>query len=344
VRRTDLLFGLVFVAPPFLKKVLLRAFLGARIAPTAHLGWFSSVRARTLVMEEHSSIAALTLVRCDGDVRLGRYAEVSSFVLCYGAGGFALGDHAYVGPQCLINADEDVRLGHHSALGPRSMVFTHGSFLPVTEGYPVRLAGVTIGDRAWLAAGVFLHPGVRVGDDVIVNSRAVVAGDIPSGMVAEGSPARPVFPVERVKRRMTPARVDETMRRVLARFAEVVLERSRGLRVTTEGRDAVRFTAGGCAYRIVYLPATGPATEPAPPPGDGRKRLIVLSNAAGWRPAAGAEAGVLDLVTGRFGASDDPMARELAEFLRRYYGIRLEHPPASAASVELARPVPSPTK
>jgi len=213
MRWADVLFGVVFVAPPFLKKMLLRVFLGARIAPTAHIGWFSSVRGRSLVMEEHSSIAALTLVRCDGDVRLGRYAEVSSFVLCYGAGGIALGDHSYVGPQCLINADDDVRMGHHSALGPRSMVFTHGSFLPVTEGYPVRLAGVTIGDRAWLAAGVFLHPGVHVGDDVIVNSRAVVAGDIPSGMVAEGSPARPLFPVERVKRRMTPARAASSRRR-----------------------------------------------------------------------------------------------------------------------------------
>jgi len=344
VRWADVLFGVVFVAPPFLKKLLLRAFLGARIAPTAHIGWLSSVLVRSLVMDEHSSIAALTLVRCDGDVRLGRYAEMSSFVLCYGAGGFALGDHSYVGPQCLINADEDVRIGRHSALGPRSMVFTHGSFLPVTEGYPVRLAAVTIGDRAWLAAGVFLHPGVHVGDDVIVNSCAVVAGDVPSGMVAEGAPARPVFPVERVKRRMTPARVDETMRRVLARFAESVLERARGLRVTAEGRDAVRFTDGGCAYRIVYVPATGPATEPSPPPGDGRRRLIVLSSSAEWRPADGAEVDVLDLVTGHAGVSDDPMTRELVEFLRRYYGIRLAHPPASAAAVEVTRPVPSPTK
>ena len=344
MRWADVLFGVVFVTPPFLKKMLLRAFLGARIAPTAHIGWFSSVRARSLVMEEHSSIAALTLVRCDGDVRLGRYAEVSSFVLCYGAGGFALGDHSYVGPQCLINADDDVRIGHHSALGPRSMVFTHGSFLPVTEGYPVRLAGVTIGDRAWLAAGVFLHPGVRVGDDVIVNSRAVVAGDIPSGMVAEGSPARTVFPVERVKRRMTPARVDETMRRILARFAESVLQRSRGLQVMTEGRDGVRFVERGCGYRIVYLPAAAPVTEPSPPPGDGRKRLIVLSNAPGWRPAAGADIDLLDLAAGRHGAPDDPIARELVEFLRRYWGIRLEHPAPSAAAADVPRPVLSPTK
>ena len=344
VRWSDVLFGVVFVAPPFLKKVLLRVFLRARIAPSAHIGWFASVRGRTLVMDEHSSIGALTLVRCDGDVRIGRYAEVSSFTLCYGAGGFALGEHSYVGPQCLINADEDVCIGHHSALGPRSMVFTHGSFLPVTEGYPTRLAAVTVGDRAWLAAGVFLHPGVRVGDDVIVNSRAVVAGDIPSGVVAEGSPARAVFPLERVKRRMTPARVDETMRRVLARFAESVLQRSRGLEVTTEGRDAVGFTAGGCAYRIVYLPAAGAVTGPSSSPGAGRKRLIVLSNAPGWRPAAATDLDVLDLVAGTHGGPNDPIARELVEFLRRYWGIRLEHSAPAARAAGVARPVLAPTK
>src|SRR6185369_5487464 len=134
----DILFGAVFLAPPFLKKVLLRLG-GAEIAPTARLGWFSTVRGRRIVLGEHSAIRPLTLVRCDGDVRLGRYAEVSSFTLVYGAAGFSLGEHSYVGPQCLINADDDVRIGDRSALGPRCMVFTHGSFLPYTEGYPVRL-------------------------------------------------------------------------------------------------------------------------------------------------------------------------------------------------------------
>lgn len=340
-RWRDVLFGAVFVAPPFLKKVLLRVFLGARIAPTAHIGWFASVRGRTVVLGEHSAIGALTLVRCDGDVSLGRYAEVSSFVLAYGAGGLHVGDHSYVGPQCLINADEDVRIGHRSALGPRCMVFTHGSFLPVTEGYPVRLAGVTIGDRAWLAAGVFLHPGVRVGDDVLVNSRAVVSADIPSGTVAEGAPARPLFPIDRVKRRMTPARIDETMRQVLARFADLVLRRALELEVVAEGRDALRFTHEGSTYRVVYLPGATAAAEPSPPPGG---RLVVLSSASAWRPTAGTEVLLLDLVGGRADTARDSIAKHLVEFLRRYYGVHLEHRDAGSSTTEELHPAFSPSK
>ena len=83
-----------------------------------------------------------------------------------GAGGFALGEHSYVGPQCLINTDDDVRIGDRSALGPRCMVFTHGSFLPFLEGYPVRLAPVSVGDRGAL----------EVDHDLALVARARLAG------------------------------------------------------------------------------------------------------------------------------------------------------------------------
>jgi len=106
----------------------------------------------------------------------------------------------------------------------------------------------------------------------------------------------------------------------------------------TESRDAIRFVERGCAYRIVYVPAAAPVTEPSRPPGDGRKRLIVLSNAPGWRPAADADVDLLDLATGRHGAPDDPIARELVEFLRRYWGIRLEHPAPSAVGGDAGEP------
>jgi acetyltransferase-like isoleucine patch superfamily enzyme len=334
----DVAFGLVFLAPPFLKKLLLRVAFGAEVAPTARLGWFSAVRGRTVALGAHSRVRPLTLVRCDGDVRLGRHAEVSSFVLVYGAGGFALGDHSYVGPQCLVNADEDVRIGARSALGPRCMVFTHGSFLPYTEGYPVRLAGVTVGDRTWIAAGVFLHPGVRVGDDVLVNARAVVQGDVPDGTVAEGNPARALFGIERVRRRMTPARVDAAMRGVLARFAEMVLARRLGAAPAAEGRDALAFRYGRRAYRVVYVPAVaGPGVPPAAAPAG--TRLIVLRNDPAWQPPAGADVAVVDLVAMRAGPARDPVEAELIDFLRRYYGLKLE-PAAAQAPVPAAQPSP----
>jgi acetyltransferase-like isoleucine patch superfamily enzyme len=328
----DVVFGAVFLAPPFLKRTLLRVCLGAEVAPTARLGWFASVRGRTVRLGAHSHIRALTLVRCEGDVRLGRYAEVSSFTLVYGAGGFALGEHSYVGPQCLINTDDDVRIGDRSALGPRCMVFTHGSFLPFLEGYPVRLAPVSVGDRTWLAAGVFVHPGVRVGDDVLVNSCAVVQGDVPGGSVVEGNPARVVFPIERVKRRMTPARVDEAMRGVLARFAEIVLERALRAEVVAEGRDVLRVRLGGRSYRVMYVPAVrGPASPTWP--AEAGTRGIVLCNDPAWRPPVAAkDVAVVDLAAMRIQPSGDPVEAELIDFLRRYYGVKLEHREAPAAT------------
>ena len=122
-----LLLGLIFVSPPFLKKLLLRWLCRAKIGHRAHIGWFSSVMGRRIELGTHSIVLPFTLIKLAGEVRLGNYSEISSFTLIYGSSCLVTGDHSYIGPQSLINADEEVHIGHGSALGPRSMVFTHGS-------------------------------------------------------------------------------------------------------------------------------------------------------------------------------------------------------------------------
>ena len=75
-----------------------------------------------------------------GDVTIGNYTEISSFSVIYGCANFRVGNKCYVGPQTWINVSEDVVMGNGVGIGPRTMIFTHGSFLPYTEGYPVRFA------------------------------------------------------------------------------------------------------------------------------------------------------------------------------------------------------------
>jgi acetyltransferase-like isoleucine patch superfamily enzyme len=316
----DVVFVLVFVAPPSLKRVLLRRLCGAEVAPSAHVGWFASVGARRIVLRERSRVGALTLIRCADEVTIGRYAEVSSFVLAYGAGSFQLGDHSYVGPQCLINADEPVRIGARSALGPRSMVFTHGSFLPYTEGYPVRLAPVTVGDRTWIAAGVFLHPGISVGDDVFVNACSVVTQDIPPGRIAEGAPARDLWGIERFRRPMTAARVDAAVRHLLSSFAELALRRGLGATVDEE-RDLLRVRYRGDEVLVCYVPSTGdlPARAPSRP-----CRIVILNGAAKNGVAAARGDVLVDLGSMRTPLPHDAIHAELVGFMRRYYGLKLE--------------------
>lgn len=56
-------------------------------------------------------------------------------------------------------------------------------------------APVTIGDNAWLGAGVIVCPGVTVGPDTVVAAGAVVTRDLPPAVLAAGVPARVVRPL-----------------------------------------------------------------------------------------------------------------------------------------------------
>ena len=49
---------------------------------------------------------------------------------------------------------------------------------------------VKIGKRCWIGVNSIILPGVTIGDNVIIGAGSVVTSDIPSNMIAVGSPAR----------------------------------------------------------------------------------------------------------------------------------------------------------
>jgi acetyltransferase-like isoleucine patch superfamily enzyme len=315
------LFGLVFVSPPFLKKLLLKWLCQARIGRGAHIGWFSSVTGRQIELGDHSIIRPFSLIHLDGGVRLGNYSEISSFTLIYGSSSLVTGDYSYIGPQCLVNVDEEVHLGHESALGPRCMLFTHGSFLPYTEGYWVKLTGVTIGDKVWCAAGVFIHPGVEIGDDTFVNSRSVVTQSIPAGSVVEGNPAQVVYPIEQLKRKMSPRRVDAAIDQLLGEFAEIGLRRELGLETIEESKHRLRFHWRGQAYHIALVPSTGQMPDDLQT--DNSTRQIFMVNCPDWSPPH--RALVFDMKTMQTPFASDRIHTAFRLFMQRYYGVKFRN-------------------
>lgn len=313
-----LLFGLIFISPPFLKKLLLQWFCSAKIGHRAHIGWFSSMMGRRIELGAHSVIRPFTLIKLANEMRLGSYSEISSFTLIYGSSSLIVGDNSYIGPQSLINADEAVRIGHGSALGARSMIYTHGSFLPYTEGYWVKLAGVTIGDKVWCAAGVFIHPGVEIGDDTFVNSRSVLTQAIPAESVVEGNPAKVVYPIERVKRKMSPRRRDAAIKQLLRDFATIGLRRELGLEAIEEGKYQLRFRWRGRSYHIALIPSAGDVVN-LDRSAAGTRQIFVV-NRPGWSPPPGAM--VFDLTTMQTPFISDRIHTALRLFMQRYYGVR----------------------
>jgi sugar O-acyltransferase (sialic acid O-acetyltransferase NeuD family) len=86
----------------------------------------------------------------------------------------------------------NVQLGRHTHLNVNAVV-SHDAVVGdcVTLSPGVLLNGsVTIEDRAFLGTGAIVLPGRRVAHDAVIGAGAVVADDVPAGVIARGVPAR----------------------------------------------------------------------------------------------------------------------------------------------------------
>ena len=70
------------------------------------------------------------------------------------------------------------------------MIWTHGAWLDVTQGFPSDFGPVKIGNRVWLPARSIVLPNVTVGDDVVIGIGSIINRDLPNGCFAAGSPCK----------------------------------------------------------------------------------------------------------------------------------------------------------
>lgn len=102
-----------------------------------------------------------------------------------------LGDNFYANFDCVILDVCRVEIGQNCMVGPGVHIYTATHPLDASE----RIQGpeygkpVTVGDNVWIGGRAVLNPGVTVGDDAVIASGAVVAEDVPRGVVVQGNPA-----------------------------------------------------------------------------------------------------------------------------------------------------------
>jgi acetyltransferase-like isoleucine patch superfamily enzyme len=275
-------------------------------------------------MGSYSSIRPLTLIRCDGEVRIGNYTEISSFSLIYGCADFRVGDKCYVGPRSLINVSEDVTIGNKVGIGPGAMIFTHGSFLPYTDGYWVRFGKVTIGNNVWTTARVFIHPGVEIGDNVFVNSCSVITQSIPSGQVVEGFPAKEICPMEKIRRPVTPAKRDVLILNMLKHFVSFLQKTNSGIEATHNENQVTLLRNHGRDYLVTFVNSKGIASVDHQRYQD--KRTVALVNCEKWAPPInGNKMLIFNFISMKTPCSRDRVHREFYQFMKMYYGIIFEY-------------------
>jgi len=84
-----------------------------------------------------------------------------------------------------------VRIGAHAVVSQYSYLCTasHDDRIPT---FPLIKKPIVINDRAWVAADVFVGPGVTVGEGAVVGARSSVFKDVEAWTVVGGTPARPI--------------------------------------------------------------------------------------------------------------------------------------------------------
>jgi putative colanic acid biosynthesis acetyltransferase WcaF len=120
-----------------------------------------------------------------------------------------MGAHAY--PSAKIWAPWNLEMGDGACLshdvdcysvdkviiGKNATVSQYSFLCTATKNYDsvdmtLCTAPIVIGDDAWVAADVFISPGVTIGEGAVVLARATVTSNIPAWCIAKGNPAVPV--------------------------------------------------------------------------------------------------------------------------------------------------------
>lgn len=120
--------------------------------------------------------------------RIGRGVVIKPRVNIHMPWRLEIGDHSWIGEEVFILNFAMVRIGSHACVSQRAFLCTGNHDFRDPE-FAFRCAPITVGDGAWVGAGVFVAPGVEIGDDAVVVAGSVVYQRLESEMVYSGNPA-----------------------------------------------------------------------------------------------------------------------------------------------------------
>lgn len=102
-----------------------------------------------------------------------------------------IGDHSWIGDDAVLYCFAEIIIGRDVVVSQKSYLCA-GTHNYRKATFDIEAFPIVIEDEAWVAADVFVAPGVTIGKGAVVGSRSSVFTDIPAMMVCVGSPARAV--------------------------------------------------------------------------------------------------------------------------------------------------------
>lgn len=102
-----------------------------------------------------------------------------------------LGDGVAIGEQVEIYNYAFVKIGAMTVISQYSYLCT-GTHDYEHSYFPLVWKPITVGPNCWLAADVFVAPGVTISEGAVIGARSVVTKDMPAWTVCAGHPCKPL--------------------------------------------------------------------------------------------------------------------------------------------------------
>ena len=100
-----------------------------------------------------------------------------------------IGDYCHIGDEVHLYTYGEIEIGDCAVVSQRSYLCT-GYHDHTSPTFDLLAKKIVIEPEAWVAADVYVGPGVTVGYGAVIGARSSVFRDIPAGVIAAGSPAR----------------------------------------------------------------------------------------------------------------------------------------------------------
>lgn len=130
--------------------------------------------------------------------KIGRNVHIYPGVKIWAPWNLVCGDEVGIGNGAIIYNQGIITLGYRVVIsqGAHLCAGTHDYNHP---GHTLITKPIIIGDRVWIAAEAFVHPGITIYEGAVIGARSVVTKDMPAWTVCAGHPCRPIKPRARLK-------------------------------------------------------------------------------------------------------------------------------------------------
>jgi len=104
-----------------------------------------------------------------------------------------VGNYSWIGDNVTLYNMAKISIGENTVISQNSYLCA-GSHNYKSEKFDIFAKPIEIGNEVWIAADVFIAPNVRINDGAVVGYRSTVTKDLPSNMICNGNPAKPIKP------------------------------------------------------------------------------------------------------------------------------------------------------